>query len=310
MSFRSTRSSAELSQPTWSGIHFVGAHVAGLLNGDAHQLESMTLHMVPRPFLAEAGLFDSVGPNTIFTHDHYGSDIYSPYSLGDSSSWDRSASPTVSTSQSEEAPTSGGSAEEQSGFDFVEFGPDDSHPHEEHRESSPTTNARTHELRSSSPIQPSVEQPIPAPIAVYPVLPHLHMIFPGGPLQPFHAQYPPQYMGTHFTTESGAPSATISFPFTDISAPPSRNNASTPGHIVCPYPGCTKTFTKPFTLRAHIKCHTADRVYKCESCDATFRRSHDVKRHFRSIHTVIKPFECKGCGKCFARMVCCTADML
>ncbi|KAI9105314.1 hypothetical protein DFS34DRAFT_574096 [Phlyctochytrium arcticum] len=82
----------------------------------------------------------------------------------------------------------------------------------------------------------------------------------------------------------------------------SDNTDSGTGLLTCPHPGCGKVFTKPFAIRAHVKSHGAERTYRCELCESSFRRSHDLKRHFRSIHTVIKPFGCETCGKRFSRM--------
>ncbi|KAJ3158292.1 hypothetical protein HDU86_003001 [Geranomyces michiganensis] len=37
-------------------------------------------------------------------------------------------------------------------------------------------------------------------------------------------------------------------------------------------PSCSKTFSKPLALKAHIKSHALERTYQCDSCDASFRR--------------------------------------
>jgi len=72
--------------------------------------------------------------------------------------------------------------------------------------------------------------------------------------------------------------------------------------LPCTEPGCEKVFNRHFNLKSHLKSHATERNYMCDSCPASFRRSHDLKRHTRSLHTTVKPFECVGCRKRFARM--------
>ncbi|WVQ77188.1 hypothetical protein IAR50_006871 [Cryptococcus sp. DSM 104548] len=43
-----------------------------------------------------------------------------------------------------------------------------------------------------------------------------------------------------------------------------------------------------------------DRPFKCEMCQQSFNRNHDLKRHKR-IHLSVKPFACEKCGKTFSR---------
>ncbi|ODO08916.1 hypothetical protein L198_00655 [Cryptococcus wingfieldii CBS 7118] len=43
-----------------------------------------------------------------------------------------------------------------------------------------------------------------------------------------------------------------------------------------------------------------DRPYKCDLCQQSFNRNHDLKRHKR-IHLSVKPFACEKCGKTFSR---------
>lgn len=71
----------------------------------------------------------------------------------------------------------------------------------------------------------------------------------------------------------------------------------------CSFPGCLKNFTKQTNLKSHFRIHQPERGFGCEDCPASFRRSHDLKRHQRSLHSDFKPFECMKCQKKFSRLV-------
>ncbi|KAF8978708.1 hypothetical protein BGZ46_006211 [Entomortierella lignicola] len=79
-------------------------------------------------------------------------------------------------------------------------------------------------------------------------------------------------------------------------SPPNSSGKTMP----CPIPSCTKTFTRPFNLNAHVKSHDTLKPYGCHLCSRVFSRKHDLQRHIR-VHTGSKPYVCVNCQKAFAR---------
>lgn len=69
----------------------------------------------------------------------------------------------------------------------------------------------------------------------------------------------------------------------------------------CPHPGCGRKFRRLFNMKSHLVCHSGDRPHACTTCSATFRRKHDLQRHFRSSHTKQQPFRCTICLRGFTR---------
>ncbi|KAI8810285.1 hypothetical protein BJ742DRAFT_198929 [Cladochytrium replicatum] len=73
------------------------------------------------------------------------------------------------------------------------------------------------------------------------------------------------------------------------------------GRHACPVPGCTRTFARYHNIKSHLICHTDYRPYKCEVCEMSFRRSHDLRRHVQATHSTDRPFTCDQCKKSFSR---------
>ncbi|KAF9944816.1 hypothetical protein BGZ72_001938 [Mortierella alpina] len=67
---------------------------------------------------------------------------------------------------------------------------------------------------------------------------------------------------------------------------------------------CNKDFTRAFNLRSHRSTHSGVKPFSCtllddngEPCNRPFARRHDLERHVRSIHSKLKLFKCKTCGR-------------
>ncbi|KAI8588714.1 hypothetical protein BDZ88DRAFT_420861 [Geranomyces variabilis] len=70
--------------------------------------------------------------------------------------------------------------------------------------------------------------------------------------------------------------------------------------VVCPHPGCSRTFLKYQNMRAHFKTHSVSKPHQCPTCELRFRRNHDLKRHSR-LHTKERPYRCATCPEAYAR---------
>ncbi|XP_018402916.1 PREDICTED: zinc finger protein 572-like isoform X1 [Cyphomyrmex costatus] len=64
----------------------------------------------------------------------------------------------------------------------------------------------------------------------------------------------------------------------------------------CMHPGCTKSYTNSSHLRRHSETHSSmKKVYKCKECLMMISTLHNLKRHYKRVHSE-KKISCKECG--------------
>lgn len=82
-----------------------------------------------------------------------------------------------------------------------------------------------------------------------------------------------------------------------------RNQISTKGIHKCPEPGCNQSFQRSQNLKSHSRCHLTSTPHKCHQCGLGFKRTNDLHRHFRTMHTAESemPLGCDKCNRRFGR---------
>jgi uncharacterized Zn-finger protein len=102
---------------------------------------------------------------------------------------------------------------------------------------------------------------------------------------PFIAMTPP--LDAYQSKENLEYTANFNFRRSSTPSIAFHRRGSSTGHEILSY----TTITKP----------TSGKAFRCDTCDATFDRKHNLTRHIRTIHTHYRPHVCRFCPAAFAR---------
>jgi hypothetical protein len=72
--------------------------------------------------------------------------------------------------------------------------------------------------------------------------------------------------------------------------------------IKCPFPGCDKIFNRSYNFKSHLKIHSGEKPFRCNHCELSFARCHDMRRHEKIHKREFKNLnKCDFCNKTFSR---------
>lgn len=109
--------------------------------------------------------------------------------------------------------------------------------------------------------------------------------------------------GATATNNAAAAAATGYYPGTAAAYQPYMRPAANPAHAYYYAAAAQHGGSRylPYNAYPPIRHFVSPaRPFKCETCDQSFSRNHDLKRHVK-IHSGIKPHKCPKCGKSFGR---------
>ncbi|XP_041372535.1 uncharacterized protein LOC121385813 [Gigantopelta aegis] len=62
---------------------------------------------------------------------------------------------------------------------------------------------------------------------------------------------------------------------------------------------CQREFSDRNTMKKHVKSHSSEKPYECQTCGRRYQYSWNLKIHEKSAHTGDMPFKCRFCQKMF-----------